>query len=168
MMDKTFMTAGAKRRVGGSVSLELVFILPALLVLMVASSEVLTLFRLEQRLTNLNYNVLELVGNRRTLTRDNNLAQLPYFRDFAEQQLTGIVKGEAGLSVALHNAATKETQVVLADSRCQLSNDWPALAVGSIVKVSLCFLPDDSVRDNAIWALWPAGRFESHMVRETN
>ncbi len=152
----------------GSVSIEVVFILPLLLTFMLAASEVLTIFRLEQRLVNLNYNVLELVGNRRMLTRENNIAQLPYFKDFSERQLQAISSGDAGLSIALHNAGTKETEVVLSDSRCPLTERWPSLELGSLVQVSLCFVPDESVRSNAIWALWPKGRFSSHMIRETN
>ncbi|HDZ9289840.1 TPA: hypothetical protein RUZ30_002458 [Vibrio cholerae] len=152
----------------GSVSIEVALIVPMLLVMILASSEILTIFRVEQRLVNLNYNVLEMVGNQRTLTRDNNIAQLPYFRDFAEQQLSQLVQGHVGLSIGLHNAATQETQILLRDNRCPLTQSWPKLEVGSVVQVSLCFEPNSQVADNAIWKLWPKKRFSSSMFRETN
>lgn len=167
MAKHSYQFTGTPCRVRGSVSLEVVFVLPVLLIVMIAASEVLTIFRLEQRLTNLNYNVLEMVGNRRTLTRDNNIAQLPYFKNFAEEQLQGIVAGQAGLSIALHMADTDKTEMVLADGLCPISNQWPEFEAGSLVAVSLCFVPDSEVRSNAIWSLWPQGRFTSHMLRET-
>lgn len=157
-----------KRRLQGSVSLEVALILPMLLTVIVAASEILTILRVEQRLVNLNYNILEMVGNRRTLTIENNIAQLPYFSGFAEQQLSNIAKGNVSLSIAMHNAATKETTPVMVSAACPLSGRWPNYAVGSLVEVAICFQPHDSVSSNAIWKLWPNGRFYSHMIRETN
>lgn len=157
-----------KRRLQGSVSLEVALILPMLLTVIVAASEILTILRVEQRLVNLNYNILEMVGNRRTLTIENNIAQLPYFSGFAEQQLSNIANGSVNLSIAMHNASTNETTPVMVSSACPLSGQWPDFAVGSLVEVAICFQPHDSVSNNAIWKLWPNGRFYSHMIRETN
>ncbi|MBR9875539.1 MAG: hypothetical protein GYB23_14830 [Vibrionaceae bacterium] len=155
-------------RLRGSVSLEVALILPMLLTVIVAASEILTILRVEQRLVNLNYNILEMVGNRRTLTIDNNIAQLPYFTDFAEQQLSHIAKGEVILSIAMYNAGTKETTPVMVSARCPLSQQWPDFELGSLVEVALCYRPHSSVSGNAIWKLWPSGRFHSYMIRETN
>ncbi len=152
----------------GSVSLEVALILPMLLTVIVAASEMLTILRVEQRLVNLNYNILEMVGNRRTLTIGNNVAQLPYFSDFAERELSRIAKGSVSLSIAMHNAATKETTPVMTSSQCPLSQHWPDFELGSLVEVAICYQPDGGVSNNAIWKLWPSGRFHSHMIRETN
>ncbi len=152
----------------GSVSLEVTLILPMLLMVIVATSEVLTILRVEQRLVNLNYNILEMVGNRRTLTLNNNIAQLPYFESFAQKELSNVVQGTAYLSIAMYNAATKETTPVLVSAQCPLSNRWPDFELGSLVEVAVCYAPDEKVSGNAVWKLWPSGRFHSHMIRETN
>ncbi|UAB70240.1 hypothetical protein INR79_17435 [Vibrio sp. SCSIO 43132] len=165
MCTKKLRQSGLPSRVKGSISLEMAMIAPMLLTIILASSELLTIMRVEQRLINLNYNILTLVGSQRTLTRDNNIAQLPYFRDFAETQLEFIAKGRAGLSIATYNAATDETTVILLDGRCPLTKRWPDFALGSLVEVTLCFDPEET---NPIWDLWPKGRFSSHMIREVN
>ncbi|WP_245688507.1 hypothetical protein [Vibrio sonorensis] len=146
-------------------SLETIMIIPLFLAITMAASELLTILRLEQRLTNLNYNITALTGNERTLSRDNNIAQLPYFRDFAEKELALIAKGKAGLSIATYNASTKETHIKLLDNGCPLTHRWPDFALGSLVEVTLCFTPEEP---NPIWDLWPSGRFTSTMIREEN
>ncbi|MCF7364206.1 MULTISPECIES: hypothetical protein [Vibrio] len=156
------------RRIRGSVSLEVTLILPMLLTIIVAASEVLTIFRVEQRLVNLNYNILEMVGNRRTLTLDNNVAQLPYFETFAETELSYIAQGTAHLSIAMHNAATNETTPIIVSPQCPLTHGWPDFELGNLVEVAICFTPDEKVSNNAVWKLWPTGRFHSHMIREIN
>lgn len=138
-------------------------IIPVLLIMIVACSELLTILRTEQKLTNLNYNILALVGDKETLSRENNIKQLPFFRDFAETQLLQIAKGTAGVSIATYNASTKETNIVLLDSQCPLTQRWPEFALGRLVEVSLCFEPKDA---NPVWGLWPQSRFTSSMIQE--
>ncbi|KHD25214.1 hypothetical protein NM09_09750 [Vibrio caribbeanicus] len=147
----------------GSVSLEATMIIPLFLVMIVACSELLTLLRVEQKLTNLNYNILALVGDKETLGRENNIAQLPFFRDFAQTQLAQVAKGKAGLSIATYNASTKETNVILLDSQCALTQNWPDFSLGHLVEVTLCFEPTNA---NPIWGLWPQSRFTSSMIQE--
>ncbi len=157
-----------RRSVQGSVTIEAAFILPVILTLIVAASEILTILRVEQRLVNLNYNILQMVSNQRTLTLNNNIAQLPYFEQFAQQELSNIAKGQASMSIAMYNAATKETTTIINNALCPVSQTWPDFDLGSLVEVTLCYQPNDDVRSNAIWNLWPTGRFHSHMIRETN
>ncbi len=162
------MKLSYRRQVRGSVTIEAAFILPVILTMIVAASEILTILRVEQRLVNLNYNILQVVSNQRTLTRDNNIAQLPFFEQFAQQELSNIAQGQASMSIAMYNAATNEMTTVIGNSLCPVSQSWPDFELGSLVEVSLCYQPNESVSSNAIWNLWPTGRFRSHMIRETN
>ncbi|MCE2596746.1 TadE/TadG family type IV pilus assembly protein [Motilimonas cestriensis] len=156
------------QRQRGSISIEAALCIPVLMLLIVASSQVFSVLRVEQRLTNVAYNITQLVSNKIIMDSPAALLRLGYYQDYADQQLSSVAAGRASLTIERYNAATGLVELLLRGSGCQAQVPWPSLAVGSVVKVTLCYQADIPATKGWMKHIWPHSGFQAHFIQEVN
>ncbi|HHQ4767638.1 pilus assembly protein FlpK [Aeromonas veronii] len=126
----------------GSISIEAMLFIPALLALLSFGNEALQLLRLEQRLHNVAYNVTQIVTQQGVTQDAAAVSQLAFYQGFVQQQLAALHGGQAALTIEQYNSASGELLPLLQGSGCAGQGNWPPLRVGTLMRVTLCYRPD--------------------------
>ncbi|MBD1556165.1 hypothetical protein HC752_04380 [Vibrio sp. S9_S30] len=149
----------------GSVSIEFLCILPALLILILSTADLLRILRLEQKITDLNYNILQMVSSSKTLDSQAEIEQFHLYQRFVDNELGKRVAGEASVQIETFDRANNKRETLFGTGVCRATANWPNLATGTLIRVTLCYEVRDT-NTNLIWRLWPEERFQSHFVQE--
>ncbi|KDM90067.1 tight adherence pilus pseudopilin TadF [Photobacterium galatheae] len=138
-------TPGKQR---GAASVEAVFIFGFLVLLIVACSDLLSMLRLQQRLDNLAYNLTQMATMTTFMPNSDAANPFTYYGRYTQQQLKAMTAGnmpdsQYGMSMQWRNLATDEAFDLIQSGNCQPTSDWPALARGIFVRVSVCLTPGE-------------------------
>ncbi|PKG40167.1 TadE/TadG family type IV pilus assembly protein [Psychromonas sp. Urea-02u-13] len=153
----------------GSISIETALLLPVLIILTLAAADIFQLLRVEQKLTNINYNITQMVTTKKTLASQREIEKFHFYTKFAQQQLNQTIPGEASLVIERYSAENLQVLTLLqSGGACNPTAPWPDLRIGTLIRVTLCFQPDQSVYQKLPWSMWPASGFKSHFIQEVH
>lgn len=156
-----------KRAQKGSISLESALLLPVLIIFTLAASDIFQLLRVEQKLTNINYNITQMVTPKKTLASLREIESFFYYQQFADRQLNNIVPGSASLVIERYSAETSEVLTLLKSGiNCTATAPWPKLRIGTLIRVTLCYHPKQTVKNTLPWSVWPESGLKSHFIQE--
>jgi len=149
----------------GSISIEAMLFIPALLALLSFGNEALQRLRLEQRLHNVAYNVTQIVTQQGVGQDAAARSQLVFYQGFVQQQLAALHGGQAALTIEQYNSASGELVPLLQGSVCAGQGNWPPLRVGTLMRVTLCYRPDQQ-GGGMFRRLWSERALTTHFIQE--
>lgn len=148
----------------GSVSIEMIIVLIVISALIAFSHELLQIMRVEQKLTNVTYNITQLTSQHRLLNNIKTVERLSQFEVFIQQELESLIKGKAQLTIEHYNMATLSSDVLVASS-CVNKTAWPKLDRGHFLRVTACYQIQDT-SDSWFGFLWQKKQLNSQFIEE--